>query len=100
MLLVAPGGEQPVLGVEVPAAHVIEHLTGQSIPGGLAAAQQEFLDSGPGSRGTLPAQGLQLLTGDSRQRDLDGRLRLPGISSSRSSARTGVSLPTDMSSSD
>jgi hypothetical protein len=86
----SPGGEEAVVAVQMAAAHVIENSAGQSVPGGVATAADDLLDGRPCSRGSSASKRLQLLTSDCRQRDLDGRLRLPGISSSRSSTRTGV----------
>jgi hypothetical protein len=72
---------------------------GQSVSASLATAGQDLFDGRPGGRGSPASKRLQLLAGGRRQRDLDGRLRLPGISSSRSSARTAVSRPAATSSS-
>lgn len=99
VVLRSPGGEEAVDAVEMAAAHVIEKGAGQSVSGSIATAGHELFDGRPCGRGPSTSKRLQLLASDCRQRDLDGRLRLPGISSSRSSSRTGVSLPAAASSS-
>ena len=99
VVLRPPSGEEAIVAVEMAAAHVIEAGAGQPVSASVATAGHDLFDGHPGGRRSSASKLLQLLAGGRRQRDLDGRLRLPGISSSRSSARTGVSRPAATSSS-
>ena len=99
VVLRPPGGEEAVITIEMAAADVVEAGARQPVPGGIAAASDELFDGRSRRRGSSASKRVELSASGRRQRDLDDRLRLPGMSSSRSSGRTGVSRPAATSSS-
>jgi hypothetical protein len=99
VILRSPGGEEAVVAVEMAAADVIEDRASQSVSGRRRNRWRRSLRWLPLRPWLVASKRLQLLASGRRQRDLDGRLRLPGIRSSRSSTRTGVSRPAATSSS-